>query len=210
MRKFKFATLFIIVALLSGCVAETGTITQGSAPRTESLNTTDPEGVLIVGFPRRITRSVHTLVIHTYDPDQNLLVSPAKGGQIFKLSSGGTFFHNVDVIDDVQYLLQKLPSGHYYLTGVYWGPHGRTLMANGSVAAEVKPGTVSYVGNLEFDTPIFVFSDVDIELNGRNDDAARDLVAQYQQIKPEMQNASLRIFKLSCLLEDGVEACYAP
>ncbi|NKB50210.1 MAG: hypothetical protein GKS02_12710 [Alphaproteobacteria bacterium] len=150
------------------------------------------------------------MVFHSYDPNRKLLISPTKGGQIFRISNGGVLIHNVDVVDGIQYLLQKIPAGHYYLAEVQWGAYARTTMPSGSIAAEVKPGTVNYVGNLVFKTPFSAFGEVGIKLNGRNDIAARSFLANYAQIKPEMQNASPRIFKLNCMLEDGVEACYAP
>ncbi len=209
MQAIRLAFMAMVVAMLSGCAADSAVRMNGSAPRTLTLSAADLDGVLIVGMPRG-ARKVNTLVFHSYDPVSNLLISPEKGGQVFELSGGGTLFDVVDTVGRVQYILQRIPLGSYYLTTVYWGPYGRTLLTEGSVAVEVQSGTARYVGNLEFRTPVLIFQDVTIRLGSRHDSAARSFLAKYPGIAVEMQNQTLQIFKLNCVLDDGIKACYAP
>lgn len=214
MMTIKPFALLLAAVVLSGCAVDNTMRFDGSASRTLSLKASDPDGVLILGLPRpgffeTHSRPVHGVDLFAYDPTGNLLIPPEKGGRAFMLSEGGLAFDIVDTVDSVQYIVQRIPAGQYYLTRVYWGPYGQTLMSDGSISVEIQPGTVTYVGNPEFRTPLLIFQDVELLVVVRDDDAARSVLAKYPNIEPDMQVATPRIFKLSCNLDDGIDACYA-
>ena len=211
MRNLGLVFLVIVGQLLSGCTTKNPNVLTGSAPRTLALNAADSKGILIIGVPSPWGRSVHGLDFHSYDPTSKRLISPAKGGELFTLGPGGRLFSLVDEAQGVRYIFQPLPAGHYFLTTTYWGVNSMpSLMAEGSIAVEVVAGTATYVGNVRFRVPFWIFGDVEIRLDGRNDAAARGILAKYPRIKARLRTARLRLFRLDCALDDGVKACYAP
>jgi len=182
-----------------------------------SLSEADPDGIFVLGVPRAGfswisdgSREIYTLKFYSYDTTSNLLVAPERGGMAFSVTRGGTAVDTVDEVNGVQYLVQRVPAGNYYLTQVDWGPYGRTLLSQGSVGLTIDPGTVSYFGNLVFDTPLLIFQDVTVRLGQRQDGTALSILAKYPNIRLEMQSVVPRLHKLNCDLDDGVEACTVP
>ena len=83
-------------------------------------------------------------------------------------------------------------------------------MSQGSIAVEVASGISTYLGNIEFITPPFVFQDVRLRMGERKDDVARGVLARYPNLPLEMRSPVPHAFTLDCDLSQGREACYAP
>jgi len=187
--------------------------------RTLALSPTDKDGVLIVGHTRG-SRTPTALIFHSYDPAAKRLVPPSKGGIHLKVEVGRTIFQRSDLFGNVQYDVIKVPAGHYYLSKVMWrdrGAYATTLfdeIDDGSVAIEVAPGKVTYAGTLAFQTPFLALAgvpigDVAFWVSKKNDAQARNVLAGYPHVKGPMVSPDLKMFRLDCDLDKGVEACYA-
>jgi hypothetical protein len=196
--------------LIAGCAATIPSVeTFNNAPRDVAL--VPGEGGLIVGLEPvsliTLGRQVSRLELWQVDVDRGLLLDPKKGAKVVGLTHT-LFERNVD--GDMEYLLQRLPAGRYFLTYVNWGDHGHNPIHSRSIAFTVKPGETTYIGDFGFDTPWTVLSDVEMRILPRRPEAARKLLAQYKKLGPTFWDQEPVLLSLKCdLSAKGAQACLA-
>lgn len=208
----RFVLTLAFVGVLIGCETIESTRLELSAPTDATFGPDQQSGAVIIGIDHdnwlpSFPPDVQTLVFWTYDPGAKRLIPPEQGGTVIRWWRG-TQFMNHNIPGGIQYILQLFPAGDYYLTTVTWGPYGVAYLADGSIAFSVKPETVTYVGNVDFKTPPLIFLAVDLVLLGRDDAAAKSLLAKYPALDGEIWHQTLEPFQLDCNMKDGLTPCF--
>lgn len=189
----------------------------GSAdPAKLSLTPTDTDGILVIGLyvGNRFFSTGRTQIggmqFQSLDLATRRLIPETRGGHSIMLNRGGSIF-NKDFSAEkggYRYLVQRLPAGAYYMTNVFWGPNGNGVMSEGSIAVDVKPGVVTYIGNVSFKVPFFVFQDVKFKPRDREDAFVSRIMANYKNVTSPISHQRMSVYKLSCDLKQGIGACY--
>lgn len=222
MDLLKRSSLRVVIPLLTALTLSACTTTvenidhrSGSADKSLSLVPQNSDGILIIGlqvpgFFSGRKDYIHTMEFRSFDPTKRRLIPEANGGRTIQLHRGGTLFNKGESAENkrFRYLIQRLPSGFYFMTAVGWGPYGHTLMSNGSFAVEIKPGRVNYIGNVRFKTPLLVFQSVNIFPAGRDDRFAAQAMEKFKGVKATIDHQEMSISKLNCNMTNGLQGCY--
>lgn len=220
MNIFKRSSFRVVIPLLislnlSACTSDNIDYRSGSADKSLSLVPQDTDGILVIGlhspnFFSNRRKYIHTMEFRLFDPTKRRLMPEANGGRIIRLHRGSTLFDKEESAEKkrFRYLIQRLPSGSYFMTAVGWGQHGNALMSKGSFAVEIKPGRVNYVGNVRFKVPFLVFQSVKIIPAGREDSFVAEVMEKYKGVKAEIDHQKMSISKLNCNMTNGLQGCY--
>ena len=132
MNTLKVATFLLLAALLTACAG---------VRKNVSFAAESPEALLVFGTIAE-EPTAYTVTFSTYDPPQQRLTSNSFRGQPFVEHRGvGVLYHAL-----------KVPPGTYVLKSVTRQviPQKVICLSEGTFAFELKPGQVTYVGNLAF------------------------------------------------------------
>lgn len=200
----KVGAVLLAALVLASCQTTPTTRLYKSAERTTTLAPSDNKGVLIIGLQIESLiekQKFSSLDFWTIDKSRRLLVHPDQGGHVVILSRGSWLFGR-DKQGDVEYVLQTLPAGDYYLTYVELPQKQWPFVPKPtSFAFTIKPGVATYIGTYDFDPPYTIFGDYEIETRERRPNDARALLAQYPHMPQEMWDQTPEWFNLKCKLK---------
>jgi len=158
---------FAMVCMLAGCSSD---ISKTAVYRPE-------DGKALVALGVRTNLTEYGLALYRFDPATKKLI---KSDPIFISADSLYNFHP----NDLAYRVSEIKPGEYVIMSINFqiGPMNRILCLNsGTLAFDVQPGAVNYIGDISFD------SDYRLSFAGRDENALRAYLSS------NMPNVSLPI-----------------
>jgi len=215
MKPYGFVLSILMLGMTAACASYKTEHHTSSAER--DLRLAEDDGVLIVRFdyddsffaPRG---GVHTLEFWEFDPEKRLWMHPAKGGVVQSMSRGN-WVDGRTVYGRTELLLQPFPAGTYALVMAGAGDV-MFPMEEDTFAFTVRPGEVTYIGNLSFSRPMLIFEDVHVSPIGRTERYAEQLLSEYPYLPQAIRQQEPEFFALDCeadgFFDEPLELCSAP
>ncbi|WP_137392405.1 hypothetical protein [Rhodoligotrophos defluvii] len=211
MSVLRLCAVVLAALLVTACQTTEKTTLLRSADRNLAVSQNDGNGVLIVGLQIESIIELSkfdTLEFWTVDPQQKLLIHPDQGGRVIRLVRGNWIFGR-DKQGDVEYVLQSLPAGTYYLTYVDKAGELMLPVEPMSFAFTVRPGEATYIGTFDFRPPPVLgripIGNYEIRPVERRPHDAKALLAKYPNLPQELWDQQPMYMNLNCRLKN-----YAP
>ncbi|WP_342641694.1 hypothetical protein [Rhodoligotrophos ferricapiens] len=208
MRLLRLCTVVLACLLITACKTTEKTRLYKSADRTLTIAQDGGNGVLIVGLQIESLIELakfDKLELWTVDTEKRLLIHPDQGGKVIELIRGNWMFGR-DKQGDVEYVLQSLPAGTYFLTYVDKAGQLMVPVEPMSFAFTIKPGVAAYIGTFDFRPPPVVahipLGNYEIRPVERRLDDAKALLAQYPNLPQELWDQQPQYFNLACSLKN--------
>ncbi|MCP4330933.1 MAG: hypothetical protein GY791_21305 [Alphaproteobacteria bacterium] len=215
MKPYGLVLTILMLGMTAACASYKTEHHASSAER--DLRLAEDDGVLIVGFeyddsffaPRE---GVRTMEFWEFDSEKRLWRRPAKGSVVQSMSRGN-WFDGRTVYGHTELLLQPIPAGTYALAKAGAGDV-KFAMEENTFAFTVRPGEVTYIGNLRFSRPTFVFVDVYVDPIGRTERYAEQLLSEYPYLPQTIRQQEPEFLALDCkadgFFDEPLELCSVP
>jgi len=201
----RVGAVLLAALVMASCQTTPTTRLHKSAERTTALAPSDNKGVLIIGLQIESlieNRKFAEIELWSLDRGKRLLIHPDQGGKVIALSRG-SWLAGRDSQGDVEYVLQTLPAGDYYLAYVGQKAFERWVPQPTSFAFTIKPGMATYIGTYDFEPPFTMFGNFTIHARGRRPNDAGALLAKYPNMPQELWDQSPVWMDLACELKKG-------